>query len=255
MLDAVILKSRKKDMVCIIDYKNEETKGKKVILYKHGFMGNKITPHRMIVNLAHKLVELGYTVIRFDCIGAGDSEGDCTYTTFGGELEDTLVTIKYVKENLKPEKFIILGYSMGGLITSLASKFTETDGIILWSPVADPFYNFYHLLGEERFLKGLNGENIDFNGDRVGKEFFIEMKNSNYQPLEFIKEYKKPVRIIHGTEDIDIPYVNSIAYTKVVQDVKLHLIKGAGHGYDSISYQDELFEITTQYIEEIINRK
>ena len=58
MLDAVILKSREKDMLCVIDYKDEETKGKKVILYKHGFMGHKITPHRMIVNVAHKLVEM-----------------------------------------------------------------------------------------------------------------------------------------------------------------------------------------------------
>ena len=254
MLDAVILKSREKDMLCVIDYKDEETKGKKVILYKHGFMGHKITPHRMIVNVAHKLVEMGYTVVRFDCVGAGDSEGDCSYTTFKGELEDTLVTIKYIKENLKPEKFIILGYSMGGLITSLASNFIESDGIILWSPVADPFYNFYHLLGEERFMKGLKGEDVDFNGDRVGKEFFVGMKNPEYQPLEAIKDYKKPVRIIHGTEDVDVPCINSIAYTEVVQDVKLHFVKGAGHGYDSVYYQDELFDMTIKYVEEIMNK-
>lgn len=252
MLDAVILKSREKDMLCVIDYKNKETKGKKVVLYKHGFMGHKITPHRMIVNLAHKLTELGYTVVRFDCIGSGDSEGDCSYTTFGGEVEDTLEVIKYIKEKLKPEKFVILGYSMGGLVTSLVSEFVETDGIVLWSPVADPFYNFYTLLGEERFLKGLNGEDVDFNGDRVGKEFFVGMKNPKYQPIDHIRNYKKPVRIIHGTGDTDVLYINSIAYTQVLSDVKLHLIKGAGHGYDSVVYQDELFETTIEYLKEIL---
>lgn len=251
MLESVILKSREKDMVCLIDYKDKETIGKKVILYKHGFMGHKITPHRMIVNVAHQLVELGYTVVRFDCVGAGDSEGDSSYTTLGGELEDTLVVIKHIKEYLKPEKFVILGYSMGGLITSLASQKVETDGIVLWSPVADPFYNFYHLLGEERFLKGLSGENVDFNGDRVAKEFFVGLKNPEYQPLEHIRNYKKPVRIIHGTGDTDVPYINGISYKEVVPNVKLHLIEGAGHGYDSIAYQDELFETTIKFIEEI----
>ena len=80
------------------------------------------------------------------------------------------------------------------------------------------------------------------------------MKKPEYQPLEAIKNYKKPVRIIHGTEDVDVPYVNSIAYTEVVQDIKLHLIKGAGHGYDSIYYQDELFDMTIKYVEEIMNK-
>lgn len=251
MLKSTILRSREKDMICLIDCKDEESMGKKVILYKHGFMGHKITPHRMIVNVAHQLVELGYTVVRFDCVGAGDSEGDCSYTTLSGELEDTMVVINYIKENLKPEKFVILGYSMGGLITSLVSELTETDGLVLWSPVADPFYNFYYLLGEERFLQGLRGENVDFNGDRVPKEFFVGLKNPEHQPLEHIRNYKKPVRIIHGTGDTDVNYINSIAYTEVLSDVKLHLIKGAGHGYDSVPYQDELFENTIKFIKEI----
>lgn len=252
MLDSVVLKSRNKNMLAVIDYKDEKTKGKKVILYKHGFMGHKITPHRMIVNLAHRLVDLGYTVVRFDCIGSGDSEGDCSYTTFKGEVEDTLLMVKYIREKLQPDKFVILGYSMGGLVTSLVSEKIETDGLILWSPVADPFYNFYHLLGEERFLKGINGEDVDFNGDRVGKEFFVGMKDFEYQPLEHIRNYEKPVRIIHGTGDTDVLYINSIAYTQVLKDVKLHLVKNADHGYDSVPYQEELFEMTIKYLNEII---
>ncbi|WP_294663239.1 alpha/beta fold hydrolase [uncultured Fusobacterium sp.] len=252
MIEAQILKSREKDMVCLIEYKDTTVKGKKVILYKHGFMGNKITPHRMIVNLSHKLVELGYTVVRFDCIGAGDSEGDCHYTTFKGELEDTMIVVNYVKENICPEKFIILGYSMGGLITSLVSELTATDGIILWSPVSDPYSNFYYLLGENLFMKGINGEDVDFNGDRVGKEFFIGMKDPKYQPLEHIRNYSKPVRIIHGSKDVDVAYMNSIAYKEVLSDVKLHIVDGAGHGYDSIPYQEELFKMTIEYLEEII---
>ena len=46
--------------------------------------------------------------------------------------------------------------------------------------------------------------------------------------------------------------MNSIAYKEVLSDVKLHIVDGAGHGYDSIPYQEELFKMTIEYLEEII---
>ena len=254
MKNAFILKSRGKDMVGVEDYKDETTRGKKVILYKHGFMGHKITSHRKIVNTAHMLVDLGYTVIRFDCVGAGDSEGDYHYVTFGGELEDTLVVIDHIKKNIKPEKFIILGYSMGGMITSLVSDKVETDGIVLWSPVADPFYNFYYLIGEDAFINGLKGNDVSFAGDRIGKEFFVGMKDPKYQPIEHIRNYKNPVRIIHGTKDEMIPFVNSLAYCEVLPDVKLHAVNGADHEYNDIHNQDELYKVTVDFVKEIMEK-
>ena len=66
MIEAFTLKSRGKDMVCLLEYKDPAARGKKVILYKHGFFGNKITPHRIMVNAGHELQEEGYTICRFD---------------------------------------------------------------------------------------------------------------------------------------------------------------------------------------------
>ena len=43
MIEAFTLKSRGKDMVCLLEYADPSVRGKKVILYKHGFFGNKIT--------------------------------------------------------------------------------------------------------------------------------------------------------------------------------------------------------------------
>ncbi len=122
MIEAKIINSRGQDMVCLIEYKNEKDRGKKTIIYKHGFCGNKITPHRMMVNLGHDLVEEGYTVVRFDCAGAGDSEGDWTYMTISGETEDFKKILHWVKDVLTPEKTMILGYSMGALETALCCR-------------------------------------------------------------------------------------------------------------------------------------
>lgn len=248
MLEAIILKSRGKDMLCTIEYNSVENKGKKVVLYKHGFMGNKITPHRMIVNLSHQLIELGYTVVRFDCIGAGDSEGNYNYTTIDGEIEDTLVVDKYIMTHFAPQNYFMIGYSLGGAITALVSNKIKTDGIILWSPVSNLFHNFYHLLGKDNFIQGLEGNDIDFNGDRVSKHFFQNIKEFKYDPLKIIKEYQNPICIIHGTADNDVLSINSLAYNLASQNSKIYYVDEASHSYDTISQQDKLFEITINFL-------
>ena len=154
MIEAFTLKSRGKDMVCLLEYKDPSVRGKKVVLYKHGFFGNKITPHRIMVNASHELQEEGYTICRFDCAGAGDSEGDSHYTTIYGEIEDTKVVLHWIKENIRPEKFMILGYSMGGIVTSVLCNEVPLDGILLWSPKAAGAHNRC-AFGRKSFVRGL----------------------------------------------------------------------------------------------------
>lgn len=252
MLKAKIINSRGKDMVCLIHCKNAESLGKKTLLFKHGFVGHKITPHRMAVNFDHMLVEKGWTVVRFDCVGAGDSEGNCHDATIRGELLDTGAVIEYIKNELKPQIFVLHGYSMGGCVASLAIDYAEPDGILLWSPVSAPKENFEYLLGEKRFAAGCNGEEeIDFLGDRVGKEFFVGLEKQDIDPLKKIATYKKPVRIVGGERDADVKPYNFENYRKTASDAKLHIVAGATHYFETIAQQDELFAVSMKYIDEI----
>ncbi len=68
-----------------------------------------------MANLGHQLAEEGYTVIRFDCVGAGeDSEGDWSDMTISGEIQD-LAGAALDPPGAVPEKLMVIGYSMGGL--------------------------------------------------------------------------------------------------------------------------------------------
>ncbi len=253
MIETKVINSRGKDMICLIEYKNQSVRGNKVILYKHGFCGNKITPHRMIVNLSHDLVEDGYTIVRFDCIGAGDSEGDWSYMTIPGEIEDFKKVLHWCKEELNAKKFMVLGYSMGGLETAICCREVPLNGILFWSPVSEAYDCFKHLLGDERFALGMSGHNVDFMGDRVGKEFFVGIEREDFDGPKAIKGYDKPVFFIHGTGDTDVLPSNSKKYMDVLPQAEIHYVEGSGHGYDSWEYQDELWKYSKEYISRIMN--
>lgn len=239
-------------MVCLLEYRDLSVRGKKVILYKHGFFGNKITPHRIMVNASHELQKEDYTICRFDCVGAGDSEGDSHYTTVYGEIEDTKVVLHWIEEQLKPEKFMILGYSMGGIVTSVMCNEVPLDGILLWSPCSEPYDNFRRLLGEELFEMGLQGNDMDFMGDLVPREFFQGLDAPELDPLAAIRKFKKTFRLIHGDGDKDVAVYNSARYQETVPGSVRHVVSGATHGYDKVSWQRELLEYTKKYVNDIM---
>ena len=252
MIEAFTLKSRGKDMVCLLEYKDPSVRGKKVVLYKHGFFGNKITPHRIMVNASHELQEEGYTICRFDCAGAGDSEGDSHYTTI--LRRDRRYKSKYFigSKRISGQKFMILGYSMGGIVTSVLCNEVPLDGILLWSPCSEPYENFRHLLGADLFDRGLKGEDVDFMGDLVCHEFFENLDAPQIDPLAAIKNFKKPLRLIQGDGDKDVLVYNSANYEKTVPGAVRHVVPGATHGYDKVSWQKELLEYTRKYVNDIM---
>ena len=205
-----------------------------------------------MVNASHELQEEGYTICRFDCAGAGDSEGDSHYTTIYGEIEDTKVVLHWIKENIRPEKFMILGYSMGGIVTSVLCNEVPLDGILLWSPCSEQYENFRHLLGADLFDRGLKGEDVDFMGDLVCHEFFENLDAPQIDPLAAIKNFKKPLRLIQGDGDKDVLVYNSANYEKTVPGAVRHVVPGATHGYDKVSWQKELLEYTSKYVNDIM---
>lgn len=253
MIEMKLLSSRGKNMVCLIEYKTKELKGHKTIIFKHGFCGNKITPHRLAVNLSHQLIEEGFTVVRFDCIGAGDSEGDWRDMTIHGEVEDYKNVIRWVKTELKPQKLMLWGYSMGGLETAICAKEADFEGLLFWSPVSKPYECFKYLLGDELFNQGLNGKDVIFTGDRVSKNFFTDLKDDNIQALDIIKGFTKPAFFIHGSKDNDVLPINTQNYLNVLTHAKAHIIEGATHYYERWQEQDELWAYSKRYIHEIMD--
>lgn len=249
MLKSYIVDSRGKKLVTVVQTPNQEVDNHSLVFFCHGFVGHKITPHRMLPKFQQNLLDLGYTVCRTDCVGSGDSEGDYHYMTIEGQVQDYLAVLQVLKSEISWEKLFLHGYSMGGTTSTLLSNKIDCDGLILWSPVSNPLWNFYHILGVERFKHGLEGHDTSIDGDEVGKEFFENI--INIRPLDIIKEIDIPVRIVHGSEDADVLSINGWFYNHYAKNSKLYYVEGAGHTYDNVEYQKELFETSIEYLEDM----
>jgi len=73
--------------------------------------------------------------------------------------------------------------------------------------------------------------------------FFIRPKEEELNILYKISEITVPVLVIHGTEDIVVPYVQGEMLAKSIPGAVLHTMEGAGHEINALDYDDVIDKI------------
>lgn len=93
------------------------------VVMVHGFTGNRTDHHRLLTLLSRALASRGIASLRFDCRGSGDSHGDFSEMTVSREVEDVQAAASYIRQQpqIDPERVMLLGYSMGGMVATLAA--------------------------------------------------------------------------------------------------------------------------------------
>jgi len=120
---------------------------RKGIVFCHPFAEEKITSHRVMVNLARSLCSIGYFVFRFDYMGNGDSDGDFSDTSIETNLSDIICGINYFKINSYIEKISLLGIRFGATLACLISEvLDEIDQNILIQPIVQGEEYLYQCL-------------------------------------------------------------------------------------------------------------
>jgi pimeloyl-ACP methyl ester carboxylesterase len=91
----------------------------------------RVAPHRMYNKLAKEMTSLGYTVLRFDFYGLGDSEGEINepiladvYNSIqsGRFVDDTIAAMDWMEKEHSFSKFIFAGLCGGAVTGLLAAK-------------------------------------------------------------------------------------------------------------------------------------
>ena len=114
----------------------ENKTNKKGILFIHPYAEEKQRIDRIIVHFARILCTKGYSVMRFDFYGCGDSEGNFEELTFESQISDIQSISNIFIRDTGIEEISLFGVRLGA---SIALQYSEIDkniaNLILWSPI------------------------------------------------------------------------------------------------------------------------
>ncbi len=222
-----------------------------LVLLLHGF-GSDQEEKGNFDELSKQLLEHGIDSLRFDYLGHGKSEGNTEDVTISSVLQEAKMLLqKY------PHKMIdVVGVSYGGGVATILANEINIERMVLWSPLIDYENNIMHpqnhfcreFLGEEAIKQIRENGYAIFGVDGVKFNMNLFHDAKKYHPKEILSHYHKPVKIIHGTRDIIVPYQQSLQLQS--NDIEVQLIEGASH-----CFYDEFHQTVIQQTIEFLTKK
>jgi exosortase A-associated hydrolase 2 len=108
-------------------------------VFCHAFGEEKLWAHRVFVSYARSLTRRGYTVLRFDFSGHGDSDGDFPLTTIESREQDLEAALGCLKEAVPGMGRVgVLGLRLGASVAlRVAARRADLAPVILWDPIVD----------------------------------------------------------------------------------------------------------------------
>lgn len=143
-------------------------------VFCHPFGEEKLWAHRVFVSYARELADAGYTVLRFDYRGNGDSGGDFSHSSIQTGLADIRTAVDRLREAAGVATVGLLGLRLGASMASLvADRASDIDRLVLWAPVIDGAAYMQELLRINLTLQMANYREI-----RQDREALVEaMRN------------------------------------------------------------------------------
>ncbi len=180
-IESVMFKSKSGNNLNGWLLKPKNTEAAITLLHIHGNGGFLLSQYGAISSL----LKNGFQIFMFDYSGFGFSEGEATRNN---ALADALSALDYIKarEEAKATKLVIYGQSLGGHLSAVvaAQRQSEIDGLVIegaFSSHKDIAANVVPVIGR----------------------IFVKQ---GYSAVKSIKEFHKPLLVIHSTEDQEIPF-------------------------------------------------
>ncbi len=203
-----------------------------VVILFHGVRANRVS----MFERATLLYENGFSVVLIDFQAHGESTGE-NITVGYLEKYDVLASIEYAKTHHVDQPVGIIGVSLGGASTILASP-KNIDAIIIESVYPDirsavvnrikAKLGFLHKIPSEILLSQLE--------PRLG------FKISELAPIDKIGTINSPIFIISGSDDVHTTKEETVElFSRANEPKKLWVVKGLAHE-DVYAKRPELYK-------------
>ena len=193
-------------------------KSNNTIIVMHGYPTNKADVLPFSLFLLKK-----FNVFLFDFRSFGESQG--SHTTAGyKEVNDLDGAVEYLKGRKDVKNIGALGFSLGGSV-AIMSKNDDIKVIVTDSAYSNLNSIVESMYGRFYFLKYPFVQLT-----RVYSKIFFGVDTKDVSPKDSIKSIDKPVMIIHGRKDSQIPVDEANILHNANKDTKLWIVENADHG-------------------------
>jgi alpha-beta hydrolase superfamily lysophospholipase len=219
-------------------------------------LGQDMDEGGMYLRLAERLAHEGIATLRFSFRGHGGSDGlarDVTLTDLTRDLEAAFDVA--TADNPSRCYLVASGFGTVPATLSVPRLGARLHALILWQPTLDLRETFLEPRlpwGMANFgpaaRRGLERDGyLTVDGEfELGRALFEEMRH--HDPVTSLTRTDVPVLIVHGDQDDVASHDTALAVATAHRRNALHTIRGARHGFDVRSHEDEALEVTTDWI-------
>ena len=230
------------------------------VAFFHGFTGTKVEPHRIFVKTARELAAIGFYALRFDFRGSGDSEGDFSEMTIGGESSDAIKSIDVLAAmpGIDTERIGILGLSMGGCVAACVSgQDKRVKSTVMWAPLSDDPPDRKQEILERSKHTPTPEEIAQSNANVVGKAFYEELPEIS--PSALIQQFTGPLLVIHGSGDETVPVSHGKRYHELMcgRDAltKLEIIDKGDHTFNTVAAEQAVIAKSVAWFQQTLYKE
>jgi len=241
----ITIKNRKNQKLAVILHEPEK-QTKKIIIIAHSFKGDK-DYQPIMGEFSRFICGQGYSVIRFDCWGSGESDGKFEDSSIKTQINDLEDVIEYVK-SLGYTDICLAGLSLGTTLSVMAYS-QDIKCLLLWSPSFD-HEGLYEKYKEDILRQGFVMRKRKLTGEEV------KCGQAMWQDFKDIKAYKRlslihcPVLAIVGSDDLaEIGESTMRKYMDMIPaDHKLEIISGGDHDFLLEFAREKAIALSSEFI-------
>jgi len=217
-----------------------------LLVLAHGFAGNK-SENGLFSEASDFLAKRGFSILRFDFRGCGDSPGSFRQVRLSDLQTDLKSVLRFVHETdeVRPAAVGLIGFSLGAAVAILLRP-RLPKVFVFWSPAIFtatdmfPRYQTREVLDQIRekgfFVKA---------GLEVSREFMDDLVNNE---IEYsIRGMRAPVLLLHGEKDSRIPLSSSQQAKKLFRTAEFKVIRDADHSFTN-GNRDQVFLDTLNWL-------
>jgi pimeloyl-ACP methyl ester carboxylesterase len=251
--------------------------GADAVIFLPGWSGTRYGPQRILLQTAHALAPAGFTTMRLDFRGRGDSTGAPGATTLDDMIADTLAAIDWLHGTQPVARIHLVGLCSGGNVAlGVASLLPAVSHVVCWSLL--PFMEHKahaaqqgrdrrtilrqmvrKALQPETWRKLLRGE-ANVHGavqvlakDKEGDAGERQRKTSNRDILAALTTFPGHFHLLYGSRDPEAAgsqafYEDWCRRHHIAHDVRI--IPGAPHNFYTAYWTAEVVKQTVTWLTE-----